>query len=358
MYPLKKFSLGEMKGFIRNKHQTVGEPILYKLFSKKYSEIVQKCIPACIKPNFITILGFIVMFSSFLLNVWFDGKLENYPKYLPLVNAFSILFYITSDSVDGIHARATKQCSPIGKLLDHFIDSNVLFFTLVGLCSSMKTGISSIFLCLFFSLFTGFFIDEIAEKFTGVLVFPPISGACEGLYFTFIMHLTAFISPSSINYLQKLSLKYQHFYKILAVLYFIYLILDLFYYLKMSGLKINWKIFLISLIRFFILLALFIPIYLFRSTFPLLYFLTFAQCFSLNFLEEYVSLMTQFPINISGFFFSCFILFLQGIGMYFLKESNLANYIQIVSSLHFLIRSYSVLTELAHGLGVHLFRIY
>lgn len=357
MYPFKKFSLGEMKGVAKNEHKTLGVPFLYGLFGKRYAEWIQTLISANITPNFITIVGLISMQTSHFLTYFLDGKLDNCPRILPLLNAICMFIYITTDSVDGIHARATKQCSPIGKLLDHFIDANVVYYTGIALCSSLKTGISITFYLLIFCLINGFFVAEIVEKFTGCLVFGTISGACEGLYTVVFIHLVAFLFPSLIeltkiyNYQMNILLGFG------TVFYMIYLYGDFLYGLWSNDKKVSFKSVFISLGQFILLLILFIPIYLSKLENPLFYFLTFGQCFFICFLEEYISIMTRTPASFTPFLFSYIILILQGFAMLVLKVQSISTLLQYVSTAHFIIRSTSVIFQLAARLGINLLKI-
>ncbi|ELA40767.1 uncharacterized protein VICG_02196, partial [Vittaforma corneae ATCC 50505] len=195
MYPFKKFSLGELKGISSNTHKPVGDPVLYRLITRRYCEFLQKHVPKSITPNTITWIGLLSITASFLLTVMLDWTLKNPPRFLHLVNGISVLVYLTTDSLDGIHARKSNQCSAIGKILDHFVDSNNVFFCLVMLCSTLKIGYSQIFVCLFLCMLSGFYIVEIVEKYTGYLKFSTISGSSEGLYLMVFFHMLAFANP-------------------------------------------------------------------------------------------------------------------------------------------------------------------
>jgi ethanolaminephosphotransferase len=177
MYPFKQFSLGELKAIKNNAHKAVGNPIFYIVFTFPYCELIQKYVPKSITPNLITWMGLFSILTSFTLTMIFDWSLTNPPRFLHLINAFSIFLYITTDSLDGIHARKSQQCSPIGKILDHFVDSCNMFYITVMLCSCLRTGYSSVFIFLSLCTISGFYIAELIEKFTGYLKFGSISGA-------------------------------------------------------------------------------------------------------------------------------------------------------------------------------------
>lgn len=74
-------------------------------------------IPMQVSPNMITITGGI----SCCLGYYCMKMADTNPVYYLIV---SLLFfiYIVCDNIDGILARDRKQCSKLGKFLDHFVD--------------------------------------------------------------------------------------------------------------------------------------------------------------------------------------------------------------------------------------------
>lgn len=357
MYPFKTFSLKEMKNIIRNEHKSVGEPILYTLFSKKYSEIIQTLIPSEITPNFITAVGYVSMLISYISTFLFDRNLVGGPRFLPLLNFVTLFIYITTDNVDGVHARKTNQCSPVGKVLDHFIDSNAVFYVVVTLCSSLKFGISPALFWLFLCMMSGFFVAVINEKFTGILNFSIISGASEGLYCAAAIHLCAFVCPSALAIFKFYFVHYPKIIAAFALTYLAYLIVDLFYQVKSKNNQASFYEIFISVSRFALLLFLFVPLYSHKSSLSLLYFLTFSQCFGICCLEEYICMIGDSKSDFLVYLCSYILLSAQFLSILVIKNSRISLIIQFISSLHFIIRSWLVFTEMSSKLGIVLLKM-
>ena len=92
-------------------------------YGKKFFEFIQSNIPEYIHPNMITISSLIVMLFGFTIENIFSGILGS------IIFSIGMIYYMISDSVDGIHARKTKQTSIIGEYLDHVGD--VVIFGLI-----------------------------------------------------------------------------------------------------------------------------------------------------------------------------------------------------------------------------------
>jgi len=87
----------------------------YDFYYKPFFQIIQKYIPSYIHPNLITIMSFVIITLLYVYNI------TN-----PFLLSLGFLTYWACDNLDGIHARATKQTSDIGEILDHSIDSYCL----------------------------------------------------------------------------------------------------------------------------------------------------------------------------------------------------------------------------------------
>lgn len=98
---------------------------------KPYWEKMQKMFPTYVAPNVITISGLLCLI--YVMNLLWDFH-DSYPMETELAFVIGILIYANLDSIDGIHARAIKNSSPIGELMDHCCDSiGVIIFGL-GFC--------------------------------------------------------------------------------------------------------------------------------------------------------------------------------------------------------------------------------
>ncbi len=84
----------------------------YDRFYKPFFEIIQPFIPNSIHPNMITSVSFFIVSMLYMFGVC-----------NPFLLSAGLFLYWLCDGLDGVHARATKQCSDIGEILDHCIDS-------------------------------------------------------------------------------------------------------------------------------------------------------------------------------------------------------------------------------------------
>merc|ERR1712070_616864 len=89
-----------------------------------------KCVPAWISPNAISVFGgvcgFISAVCAVLTTIYGSGQLN-------IAAGVCILIYMTADAVDGKHARATGQATPMGALVDHGVDAFIAFTTGVAI---------------------------------------------------------------------------------------------------------------------------------------------------------------------------------------------------------------------------------
>eukprot|EP01084_Bolivina_argentea_P259654 438183_1 len=82
-------------------------------------------IPKWITPNSMSygclFFSILLLLSSLLISLTNDNNI--YMAYLCFVCSFSNTMTLSLDAIDGMHARATNQCSELGALLDWWIDS-------------------------------------------------------------------------------------------------------------------------------------------------------------------------------------------------------------------------------------------
>lgn len=107
-------------------------------------------IPHCIHPNHISficlIFGILLFVASCFVPYYYMQQDYEQCAVLCLICAFCNFMTMTLDCLDGLHARATKQCSYLGALLDHWFDSigvatNTCAMTFVNQCNPMMTVI-------------------------------------------------------------------------------------------------------------------------------------------------------------------------------------------------------------------------
>ncbi|ELP90743.1 hypothetical protein EIN_025820 [Entamoeba invadens IP1] len=141
-----------------------------------------KVIPKNIVPNFITLSGNVMPLLAFLTMTLL------YPDYSkplsPLMNlfiAFSIAWFWVADSVDGIRARSSGICSPIGDWLDHSLD-NVTYFCFTAfidhifLCNSVAKEI----MIIMFMVYTSYCV-QIQAVYTNAIHLGQVNASCEGI---------------------------------------------------------------------------------------------------------------------------------------------------------------------------------
>lgn len=363
MYPIKKFTIGELKKIGTCQHRAIGNPILYRLILSPLCFWLQKYIPATIAPNTITWIGGLSMLISYIFNTIFDPNLTEVSIPLSLLNIICILTYILTDSLDGIHARNTKQSSQIGKILDHFIDSFSTFACFISLASALQLGHTTLGFVILLTMLLGFYIAEFSEKYTGFLKFSIISGATEGLFTIVGLHILRIFCPSILNHALYTDLFIKKEYKV-AFWYLsssIYII-SLFLFLTYDYITAYNSKTIIPLIQDILRSLSFIlciSFYLTLQKEPFIKFsflATATQGFSICYLEEYLSIMSKAPIEYRVFVFSCLILILQGFVSSYLKNSY--NFIWILifaSSCHFVLRVGSILAKLSKTFNTKIF---
>lgn len=353
MYPFKKFTLGELKEINKNKHSSSGIPIMYKYITLPFCEFLQKFVPKTFTPNMITLIGLFSVLLSFLITFFSDWKLENPPRILHLLNAILLFVYLTTDSLDGIHARKTNQCSVSGKILDHFVDSFAIIFSLIGISSTLKIGYNTIFPLLLVCFSTGFYTALISEKFTGSMHFASFSAVSEGLYAIIFTHLFHFFYPSTFkNYLK--DTRFMSNIKLLVAVgtlfYLLLTIMGLFRDLNKSNLDMKGKKMVFCLIRMFLLIILFVP---FFSKFKMDRYNTFSsltifsESFSICYFEEYLTSITKNRVDPRIFVFSYSAIALFFVNQFYWKNIHFCTFILLLSTIHVITRARSVIQNLS-----------
>jgi phosphatidylglycerophosphate synthase len=110
-----------------------------------------------------------------MLSIAYYNNLTGNSFYLNLLVIVLIFIAMMLDCIDGIHARATKQCSKFGEALDHCFDSasTVIFSVVMILLLNPDKYTTYISLVLTSSTYIG---QNILFRHKGVLIEPPING--------------------------------------------------------------------------------------------------------------------------------------------------------------------------------------
>jgi phosphatidylglycerophosphate synthase len=75
-------------------------------------------LPPTLKPNTITITGFIFVLSNYVfIHLGIKGYYTGY-----IFGSLALIIYILADNIDGMHARFTNQTSKLGGFLDQWFD--------------------------------------------------------------------------------------------------------------------------------------------------------------------------------------------------------------------------------------------
>jgi phosphatidylglycerophosphate synthase len=144
--------------------------LLLGFYKKLFWDRLVPRIPASITPNTLTIVGQVMAVAA---AVACGAATFGYP-ILYLVSAMLFLGYLTFDNIDGAHARATGQTSPLGEFLDHGLDGMASASVLVATCFMLKAdGVTMGLLCAIGAL--GFAIVFWEQFRTGLLVIPRVS---------------------------------------------------------------------------------------------------------------------------------------------------------------------------------------
>jgi len=127
-------------------------------------------LPMWFAPNLVTLSGFIPMAISFSV-VWLHQPdfSTPVPPWLVYFTGIGLLFYQTFDAMDGKQARRTGSSSPIGQLFDHGCDCLACYSHHSMAAMVFMPGPSRWGFYGFSVLFTGFFLAQWQEHYTGIL---------------------------------------------------------------------------------------------------------------------------------------------------------------------------------------------
>ncbi|MFO0724246.1 MAG: CDP-alcohol phosphatidyltransferase family protein [Myxococcota bacterium] len=156
---------------------------------KNLCEPLVKRIPARISPNMITMANAVVMFTMFGLGAA-SPRLEPAPRMWALFGAAVAMFTgMILDSLDGMHARRTKQTSKLGEFLDHWLDA--IHIPLVSGTLGLMLEVHPIVLGMIMLLGAGIYHAQLALYYrTAKFVSPPTSGMEAQVIGTAVLALT------------------------------------------------------------------------------------------------------------------------------------------------------------------------
>jgi phosphatidylglycerophosphate synthase len=128
-------------------------------------------LPLWIAPNMVTLIGLGFNFLAFYLittetNGTFEGPIR---PWVNVVCGLCLFAYQTLDAMDGKHARATQNSTPLGQLFDHGCDALSCPMMSLTLASCIQLGPTKL---IAYSVLAGqvpFFLAQWAESKTGAL---------------------------------------------------------------------------------------------------------------------------------------------------------------------------------------------
>ena len=98
-------------------HHSKLEPIILA----RVCEPVARHVPARVRPNDITLATHALSWSAFAVCVAAPSLTPGWALAARLVAALTTFGAMLTDCIDGMHARRTGQCSPLGEILDHWL---------------------------------------------------------------------------------------------------------------------------------------------------------------------------------------------------------------------------------------------
>jgi phosphatidylglycerophosphate synthase len=128
-------------------------------------------LPGWIAPNMVTLIGVgFNILSCYLITRETNGRFQgNVRPWVNVVCGLCLFIYQTLDAMDGKHARATKNSTPLGQLFDHGLDALSCPMMILTLMSCIQIGPNIIVVCAILGAQVPFFLAQWAESKTGAM---------------------------------------------------------------------------------------------------------------------------------------------------------------------------------------------
>lgn len=151
-------------------------------------------LPRWLAPNLITLTGMAALMVAYTLTASYLPNFEHPgPRWLYLVSAAAVFFYLHMDALDGKQARRTGTSSPLGQLFDHGCDALAVHLILVNMITSLQLGhewrtiVSMVYVCI------PWWMAHWEEYHTGVMSYGNgLWGVTEANYAVVALHLYTF----------------------------------------------------------------------------------------------------------------------------------------------------------------------
>ncbi|KAL0235169.1 hypothetical protein GEMRC1_001751 [Eukaryota sp. GEM-RC1] len=180
---LTHFSDKDIGNLQSYKHSCDDKSILSKRVLTPFWIRVSSVLPSSITPNMITLFGGAFMMAVFIFTLFTaDNFLTTHVSaFHSLLAGFAFFVFNTTDGVDGIHARRTKQSSPLGDLLDHAVDSLVYLFGSILIVAVLVPVNPILCFCTIASALISALAMEVEYLVTKSLRFGVVSAPVEGV---------------------------------------------------------------------------------------------------------------------------------------------------------------------------------
>lgn len=118
------------KALMAYQYEGISASLTYPALKKFWFQPVHRMVPAGIHANLITVLGGTCMVLSFLTCLLFTTYRND---SILILSGVLLWVYATFDNIDGTRARATGTSGPLGELLDHGVDTLIVYLTPLGI---------------------------------------------------------------------------------------------------------------------------------------------------------------------------------------------------------------------------------
>lgn len=128
-------------------------------------------LPLSLAPNMVTLIGLgFNVYAIYLMTVETHGNFEGPIRpWVNIVCGLCLFVYQTLDAMDGKHARATQNSTPLGQLFDHGCDALSCPLMIMTLLSCIQIGHSNMLLYSLLGAQVPFFLAQWAESKTGAM---------------------------------------------------------------------------------------------------------------------------------------------------------------------------------------------
>jgi phosphatidylglycerophosphate synthase len=168
--------------------------LIYKYILSPLAQwCVDAYVPSSMAPNTITLIGLMLMLSSYMVVAYFCPQFDSHMEadnsqhaWVFIYSGICMLVYQTLDNMDGKQARKTGSSSPLGLLFDHGCDALNCVIGITNWCCAMGLDVANpqdvrIIMLVTISAYTPFYMATWEEYHTGALILPIVNGVTEGL---------------------------------------------------------------------------------------------------------------------------------------------------------------------------------